>query len=383
MRLSLCALTFLAVAMPAAAQRHKMTTINAETPEGQLLQQIGQESDDARKLELMAQFADKYPKHEAILWVYSQMIPAYSKSGQWEKTLETCAKLLEGDPEDAEDAHACLKAAEAKKDPDLIRIWAARAAEVAKTVAQLPKPAEEGEVAVWAQRVDFAQQFLTYTEYAVYAAALASTDPKKKIELYEALERRNPQSQYLPQLAGQYFIALRQTGAEDRAIAAAEKFLAKDDSNEDMLVVVADHYMNRAKDPDKVIVYAGKLVAVMERKARPEGVSAEDWEKKKKLMLGLGHWMTGVTYSTQNKFLPADKELRVALPLVQDNQDLLPGALFHLGVVNFKLGDAKGGDEQRIIDALKFSQQCAAMKSPFQAYAQQNVKAIRARYHVQ
>src|SRR3990172_2273975 len=114
------ALALVLIAAPVTAQRHKLT-INAETPEGQLLQQIGLESDVPKKLALMEQFGAQFPKHEAAAWVYAQMVPAYSEAQQYDKAMDAGDKLLALDPEDVEIAHACLKAAEAKKDPDAVK----------------------------------------------------------------------------------------------------------------------------------------------------------------------------------------------------------------------------------------------------------------------
>ena len=51
--------------------------------------------------------------------------------------------------------------------------------------------------------------------------------------------------------------------------------------------------------------------------------------------------------------------------------------LFQLGVANFQLGKT-GKNRALMREALKYSQQSAAMKSPVQTNAQNNVKAISA-----
>lgn len=358
----------------AAAAQRRQIIINAETPEGQILQQIGQEADDAKKLALMEQFVAQYPKHEAAAWVYSQMVPAATKVGQYDKAIATGEKLLALDPEDMEAAHLALKAAEGKKDPDAVKKWAVMTSEIARKVAQSPKPEDEDEAEEWKQRVDFAKQVDTYTGYSLYATALQTTDPQKRIMLIETLEERAPESEYLPQIQGQYFLALRQAGNVEKAVAVAEKLLAKDASNEDMLLVVADYHMQRGKEPEKVLEYSAKMIEVMNSKAKPEGLSDADWESKKAQILGLAHWMTGVTYSTQNKFSQADQSLREALPFIKDNDQLLAGAYFHLGVANYKM--------EKILDAIKFNEECIKIKSPFQGPAQRNLRAIRSQYRV-
>ncbi len=370
MRPSILLTAILAATSVLPAQRHNIT-INAETPEGLLLQQIGQEEDAAKKLGLLEQFAAKYPKHEGILWVYEMMIPAYVKAGQVPRALDACDKLLTGDPLDAEHAHECLKAAESTKDPATVIQWSARASQICRKVAALPKPKEEDEVEDWKKRVEYAQQADTYTEYALYAAALQTNSPEQKVALGEEIARRNPDSMYYPQIAAQQFLGYTQLGQKDKAASVAEKIIAKEPENQDMLLAAADYYMN-AKQHDKTLQYATKLTEVLASKPAPAGMSEADWTKKKDLMLGLGYWMQGVTYSLQNKFAPADAALRKALPLIESNKQLLPGALFYLGLANYKM--------EKIPDALKFFNQCAATPSPFQAQARKNIAAIRTQY---
>jgi tetratricopeptide (TPR) repeat protein len=361
------------IATPALAQRHQIT-INAETPEGQVLQQIGQENDVTKKIALMEQFLTQYPKHEGVPWVYAQMVPAYTKAGQFDKAIQAGEKLLAIDPEDVETAHLCLKAAEAKKDPDAVKAWAVRTSEIARKVVQSPKPQDEDEVEDWKRRVDFAKQVETYTEYSLYATALQSTDPRQKAELIETLQEHNPESQYLPQVQGQYFLALQQSGQNEKAIAVAEKILEKDQTNEDMLLVVADYYLRAQKEPDKVVAYSEKLAEVMQSKPKPEGLTGAAWEAKKTKVLGLAYWMSGITYGSQNKYAQADKALREALPLIKGNDQLMAPALFYLGLSNYKL--------EKIVDAIKFNKECIAIKSPYQAKARQNLAAIRSQYRV-
>src|SRR5437773_2272691 len=139
------------------AQRHKVN-INTETPEGQALQAIGQETDDAKRLAMLEKFTQDYGKSENLAWVYAQMQP-------------------------------------------------------------------------------------------LYAMAIQTTDPRKKVDLIETLQGRNPQSQYMGQVLPLEFQAYRQIGDNDKATALAEKILATDQTNEDMLLVVADNSLQKGKDP--------------------------------------------------------------------------------------------------------------------------------------
>lgn len=378
----LATLAILAVfALPLAAQR-KAPNINAETPEGALLQKIGQENEPKAKLGLMEQFVYQFAKSDSAGWVYGQMQPIYLKTSEWDKAIGVGEKILADDPADTEIAHNCLKAAEAKKDPDLIVKWADATSASARKAAAAPKPKDEEEVEAWKKSVDYAKQVDTYTEYAIYSQAVQSTDPKKRLGLLQHLEQRNPDSQYLANSQTQIFQLLQQTGEKDKAAVLGEKILLKDPTNDDVLLVVAGYYYEGNRDKAKALAYARKLAEVAPVKPKPEGIGDEDWNNRKMLKTGIANWMVGVISSNDGKWAEADKALRAALPNLKGNNDLQAETLFHLGLVNFKMGDAKA-NKQHILDALRFNQQCAAMKSRFQPQAAKNVAAIRSQYKIQ
>ncbi len=369
------------LAQVAFGQRHKLGTVNAETPEGALLQQIGTEADAAKKVALMEEFVTKFPKHEGTGWVLLQLQGAYSKSNQFDKTLETGERLLALDPDDVETAHQNLKAAEGKKDLDGIVKWSGETARIAPKVAASPQPADEDEVAYWKYSVDFAKQVVAYTEYSIYNAAITAQDGRKKIQLLETLQQRNPKNAYAAGIPAMIFTTYRQLGDNDKAVATAEQILATDQSSEDMLLIVAFNYLQKNQQPDKVVAYSTKLVEVMASKPKPEAIADADWTARKNQLTGLGHYMIGSIQMSQSKFGPADETLRRALPLVESNADMKAETLFNLALANFKLGESTK-NTQRILDAIKFNEQCAAMKSRFQAKAAQNLRVIRAQYRV-
>ncbi|HTM50968.1 MAG TPA: hypothetical protein VL285_19865 [Bryobacteraceae bacterium] len=369
MKLRIATFALILTAAAAHAQRHQLGTVNAETPEGQLLQQIGQESDEAKKLALMEKFAAAAPKHEGIGWVYEQMQASYVKSGQPDKVIAAGEKLLSLDPDDLEAAHQNLKASEAKKDPDLIRKWSDQTSVLARKMAASPQPKEADEVETWKKRVDYAKQVDTYTEYSIYAATLQSTDPRKRLELIDALLTRNPKSQYAGQLTHLQFAVYRQLNDNAKALALAEKTLETDQTDEDMLAMVTNEYVEKKRDPEKVIAYSAKIVELMATKPKPQGVSDEDWDKKKKSLSGVAHYMSGSTYFNQKKYKEADKELRAALPLVEGSDQLKAATLFQLGLSNFNM--------KSLPDALRFNELCAAIKSQFQAKAAENARVLR------
>lgn len=362
-----------------AAKRH--LAVDTESPEGVLLKQLTDEGDAAKKLTLMEEFSAKHPNHESATWVLGEMQTQYLKANQFAKALAAGEKVLAADPDDVPIAHGNLKAAEGLKDQAAIRKWAVTTSDAARRAAKAPKPQAEDEVANWQANVTFATQVDAYCDYVLYAQAVQAPAPAQRIELGELLASRSPASEYNKQLRPQLFIAYQQAGNQEKALAIAEQELQKNDTNDDMLIFAASKAYER-QDKAKATAYAKRLVEILPAKAAPQGVSEADWTKNKNLKLGLSRWMLGVIASGEQKWADADTHLRAALPLVKENKDLTAETLFHLGLANFKLGDPKG-DKNRILDALKFNSQCAAIPGNYQAQAKKNVAAIRSQYGIQ
>src|SRR5438094_1058844 len=191
MRIVLLLLLF---TVSAAAQRHRIDEVNAEKPDGKLLQQIMQEPDAAKKLPLMEQFVAEYPKLDSTAWVLDQLQQAYVKTGDAPKIIATGDKLIAIDPDDPEANLQNLKAAETQKDLPAIRKYAASTSAAARKMAGAPQPKDAEAVTAWKNEVDYAKQVDTYSDYALYRVALESRDPKAAIEFGEALMEHSPQS---------------------------------------------------------------------------------------------------------------------------------------------------------------------------------------------
>jgi hypothetical protein len=369
------------LSLAAFGQRHKTPEeVNAEKPEGALLQQIMQENDPAKKAPLLEQFATQFPKAEQTGWVLEQLQAIYVKANQPDQVIAAGDKLLAVDPEDPEAALQCLKAAETKKDAASIRKYAVLTSANARKVSESPQPKDADEVKAWKQTVDYANQVDNYTDYALYRAALEATDPKAKVELLEPLQQKTSTGEYAVKGRTQLFLAYRQVGATDKALAVAEKILATDQSEEDMLLVVADNYVQTKKDPEKIHAYSAKAAELATAKPKPEGVSDADWAARRNQIAGYAHYLNGKQYSVENKAAQADQEFRKALPAVEASPGLAaikPEILFHLGL--FAYGQAKSSPE-KAQESANFFRACAGLKSPFQAKAAANLKAITTEY---
>jgi tetratricopeptide (TPR) repeat protein len=340
------------------------------TPDGAMVASIQKEQDAAKKQAMLEEFVKTYPDSKTAGWAWGQLQASYLQAQQYDKALEAGQKSLASDADQVDVAYNNLKAAEGKNDPDAVMKWSAETSKLARKEVASPKPGEGKD------QIDYAKQVDTYTEYSIYATELKTADGAKVVALVESLEARNPDSPYLSKAYGRYLAALQQQGQNDKAGAAAEKEAQRDPSNEDVLAFLAD-YDRQKKDYDKSLSYSTKLVQLMQSKAKPEEIADADWQKKKLRLLAFGLWIEGVSYSGKNQYAEADKALRAGLPLIKGEDQSQGRVLFQLGFADFQLGKTTK-NRAMMQDALKFSQQSAAMKSPDQQNAANNAKAISA-----
>jgi len=197
----------------------------------------------------------------------------------------------------------------------------------------------------------------------------------KTISLVDALIAQNAKSKYLDECAGSYLAALEKQGGEAKQFAAANQLIAGTPNNEFVLLALASGYQGR-KNGDRALTYANKLVTVMKTKAKPEGVSQADWDRRKTVMLGRGYWISGVIDGEKQAWVDCDKNLRAALPLIGKEPSMAGPAYFYLGLSNYQLGKMVG-DRAKMQEAIKFTDQAVAIPGPYSQQAYKNSMAMK------
>jgi hypothetical protein len=289
-------------------------------------------------------------------------------------SLQVFCLVASAAPNDLDDAYAKLKDAQTAKDADAVLKLAVDTAKLAKAEATGPK-LEGYSDEDWPKRVDYAKGVGTLSEYALATtAAQAGLAPAKVVELTEALLAVNPKSTYLGIASSAYMGALGKIGGADKQIEGATKIIAGSPNEEYALMTLADNLIpkNRA---DQAYTYATRLVTVMKSKAKPEGYSDEDWNRVKSTMLSRGYYDAGVAGCMRQIWKDCDTNLRTALPMIAGQTGLTGPAYFYLGVANYQIAKVTT-DRTKLQEALKFSQQSAAIAGPMQARAQQNVTGM-------
>jgi hypothetical protein len=238
----------------------------------------------------------------------------------------------------------------------------------------VPQPSDASAVADWKQRVEFAKEVDHFAEYSLASTAIATPDQAKMEELVDALIELNPKSEYLTLCSSTYLAAKAKQGT-DKQLAAAQKLLTANANNEDALDVLANGYIG--SNADRAGTYATRLLTVMKAKAKPEGVSEADWDRKKSSMLGDGYYVAGAAACTKTSWIDCDRNLKAAVPYVSKDQRVLGITYFYLGLADYQIGKATS-DRTKIQEGQKYSEQSAAIPGPMQQKAATNAQAMKA-----
>lgn len=286
------------------------------------------------------------------------------------------AGLIPAAPLDIEGSLRELKEAGEKNDPASVKKLASEVSVQARAASAEAAPADISDKDAWTSRIARARELDLYTEYAIYASAVQA-EPAVMVDLLATLELQNPKSKYLEDAYAPYFVALTKSGAAAKVNAVAEKALINFPANTDVLLVLADSAY-QAKRYDRAASLGTRLVAAAGRRAKPEGVAAADWEKKKFGILGHGYFVAGMSFYLRNDFYNTDKNLRPGLAYMKGGDEAtLANLLYCLGVADYNLG-RQTLSKQLMLDGANYSDQVAKMKSPLAQQAWSNAHKIRA-----
>jgi len=273
-----------------------------------------------------------------------------------------------------DDAYQQLKDAQTAKDADAVKKWAVETAKLAKAEATGPK-LEGFSDDDWPKRVEYAKGVGTLSEYALAtAAAQPGLANEKVVDLMDTLLGVNPKSTYIGVAANAYLTALQKTGGIDKQIEGATKIVNGSPNQEDALMTLADNLMSKNR-ADQAFTYATRLVTTMKTKAKPEGYSDEDWNRRKAVFLSRAYYDAGVAGCVRQVWKDCDTNLRAALPMITGQAAMTGPTYFYLGVANYQLAKITT-DRTKLQEALKFEQQSAAIPGAMQAQAQQYVTVM-------
>ncbi len=345
----------------------KKPVIDPSTPEGRLLQRVEAESDPSKRIVLLELFPDLFPSSASVEYVWSELQTRYYQAGKLDKAMAAGSNLLIVNPNSLDAACLNWRAAADMKDARLTSVWMGQAGSVAERVLKNPDPdMSKGTLECGTS----ARQAVEFEEYKT---AVTTKDPAERIKLLEAFLKNHPQTQHAGDIEITLFLTYREQGDTGKALAAAEKLVAHNDTREDAMLMVAESYFKSAKDPNRVLSLSRKAVDRLNSAEKPDGVSASDWSRTKTAELTQAYYMIGSVNFQAEKWEAADQAFRAALPNLTDPR-FRAEVLNSLGWANYKL--------KNVPDAIKFYIDCTNIPGPFQQSAAKTLNTITAEYKI-
>lgn len=270
---------------------------------------------------------------------------------------------------DLNDSYKALKDAFEKKDYAQVKALSAETAKEARELAKEKQPADANEMEAWKGRQAFAKDAEDYAEYALAVSATQAGDPAVTIDLTEALIAQDPKSEQIDIATPQYLAALAKQSPA-KANAAASKILVGRPDDEYALDAVARNWSS----PGPALAAANRLIGVMGRKKKPEGMSDADWQKTRNDMLGNAYLSAGIIQAGSNRYADADRNLKAALPLVGGASTSY--IYYYLGVSNYQMGKLTT-DKAKMTAGLQYTEKAAGIAGPMQTQAFNNAAIMK------
>jgi len=341
--------------------------IDLNTPEGRYIARIQAESDLSKKLMLLELFPDVFAGSAAVEYAFGEMQVSYHQAGKLDKALAAGTNVLVFNPKNLEAACLNWRIAADMKDPALTAAWVKRTGEVAEQAMKTPDPdmsQATRDCGVSARQAN---------EGEAYNEAVTAKNPADRVKLLEHFLKNHPDTKHTDDIEIAMFLAYREQGDAAKALAAAEKLVAHNDTREDAMLLVAESYFKAGKDPNTVMNLSKKAIDRLNKPQKPEGISDADWARNKTIELTQAYYMIGSVNFQAEKWEAADQAFRVALPNLTDPR-FRAEVLNSLGWANYKL--------KNMPDALKFYVDCTNIPGPYQLAASKTLNTITAEFRI-
>ena len=362
-------------ARPLGAQQiGKFVPIQAGSEVDHALTEINAAADPAQKLALIDKFAaglgseGDYPIVADGLYV-----DYYLAQKNYDKAFEFGDKLFAVDPDNFQNALNMIRAASEKGDADRLISYGEKTQGILKRFKDAPAPAGTSGAA-WedqkARTLDANKDGIAYIQQAVFSGAYQSKDVAKRAALLARFAQIFPDSPYANQALGVAATAYQQAQNGPKMLEVANGLLAKDPNNLGMLLLLSDYYSEKGEQLDKADAYAKKAIALLEKAAKPEGLTDEQWAQQKSLQKGLALSSLGQVNIEKKDNVQAVENLKAAAPLVKSDDGSYARNQYRLG---FALLNLKRNAEAK--DAFT---QAASVSSPYRGPAQEKLKSMAA-----
>jgi tetratricopeptide (TPR) repeat protein len=354
-------------ALPSLGWAGAKPSIDPNTPEGRYLEKLQSEGDLSKKMVLLEFFPEVFPTSPAAEYTYSELQARYHQAGKLDKALAAGSTVLVFNPNNLEAACFNWRIAADMKDPALTAVWMKQAGYIAERVLKTPNP----DMTQATRECGASARLANETD--AYKEAFTAKNPGDRVKLLEAFLSEHPQTAHAEEIEIAVFLAYREQGDAAKALAAAERLVAHNDTREDAMLLVAESNFKAGKDPNVVVNLSKKAIDRLNKAPKPEGLSDADWARNKTAEVTQANYMIGSVNFQAEKWEAADQAFRAALPNLTDPR-YRAEVLNSLGWANYKL--------KNVSDSIKFYIDCTNIPGPFQLAAAKTLNTITAEYRI-
>lgn len=336
---------------------HQLSAINAADP--------------SKKLELIDQFAKTYPEGDMQIVVDEQYVNYYINNKQYNKAFEYGEKLFALDPNNYVNAVNMVRAAAEKGDFDKLYAYGEKANSIVEKFKAVPPP--EGTSADdWArtkaEKLASSKDDQDYVREALLNGAYNATQATKQADYFVRFAKMYPgtsQGQQALMLAASDY---EKAGDRDKMQEMANRALAKDPNNIDMMLLLADDYSEKGDQLDKADGYAKKAITVVDAAKKPDNLTDQQWQERTSVQKGWALSTLGQINLQKKQNATAVENLLKAAPLLKTNAVMYARNQYRLGFAYLNL--------KKNADATKAFTEAASVDSPYKGPAQQKLAEL-------
>lgn len=318
--------------------------VQAGTGPDLMLSDIDFASDLAEKVRLTQKLIDEYADTPAALLGYQMLQDFRLQQQQYDAALAAGAELLKRDPKNFKGLARQVMGYLGKGQLEEALNFAQRATELLDEVKALPAP--EGKTPeAWEQEkqklVQSTAGELAQIDYDLYFAATQVSDAQARIAFLERYVQLFPESNYAPHARVAITFAYQQQGNTAKMLEWANRVLQADPDNAPVLVLASDVLSEGGRELNRAQELASHLITLLKEepeKARPEGMSDEQWAQQQKVWQGFGYSSLGQVFLHREKTVEAIEQFRAATPLLKGEKMAYARNLYRLGFALAKIG---------------------------------------------
>lgn len=214
-------------------------------------------------------------------------------------------------------------------------------------------------------------------EYQEFIAVVQAPDPARKIELTEQFLTKYPESEYLARVHYYVTYAFSALAKPDKVIEHGAKGMAfQKDPN--ILSLMAIAYADQ-KQNDEAFAMANEALAAADSFAKPENVTAEDWDKRMKTLRGANLFLTGkIRFEQGRPEKDAAKkkglmtEAKASLEKAIGNDPRMDLYYYYLGLISGELSQSQ--------EALANLAKAVVLNGQYKQYAESDLDKFHAYY---